>query len=128
MLAEIGDLPCALNFSSDLIGHLVESGQADAARPHLQFSARQARADPARFAPVVAAASCRAALAAGDVATAALFVGYLDARRKSDGDDCRAALESVASDELPDWLANGARLSDAEVLDLVGSWAPTGGD
>ncbi|MGF1616885.1 MAG: adenylate/guanylate cyclase domain-containing protein [Acidimicrobiia bacterium] len=123
ILAEIGDIPCAVNASIDMIDYQLGHGQVDKALAHLVFAARQSGADPSRFASRLAAVSCRLMVVSGDLRAAATLLGFIEAREASGGacrDMVMAGLDAAETEEL---LGAGLRLSDADILGHISTWA-----
>ena len=124
MLAEVGDIPCSLQAIDDIVTYQLEHDQIERALGHLVFAARQASVDPGTFAMRTTAIACRAAVASRDLATAAVVLGYAGERKTSSLVDCRAAVEAgLDDDERERRSTEGAQLTDASFLELIGSWA-----
>jgi hypothetical protein len=128
MLAEVGDISCAVRFTSDLVGHLLTTQDVTESIPHLAFMARQASNDATRFAPLVTRVACRAAAQAGDLEVAAVILGHSgrrdDRAEKSPFDECRALVEAGLTErDREERMAKGSQMNDLEILDFINTWA-----
>ena len=95
MLAEIGDIPCAIGSTADIVAYLTDQDQLELARQHLDFARRQARSDPDRF--------------AGDTASMAIQV-------------MGASADTEAAERLRHYLNDAETHSGGQVLDMVDDW------
>jgi predicted ATPase/class 3 adenylate cyclase len=116
MLAEIGDLPCAIDNTVRLAEHFVDEAMVDAALPHLAFASRQARSGSPGFVTRIADVACRAAALSGDSDLASVLAAFLEAEAVPDG--------VTAQDPSP---SKQPLLRDQDVLDMVLAWASPAG-
>jgi predicted ATPase/class 3 adenylate cyclase len=131
ILAGVGDIPCAVDATANLIEYLLESDRVEEALPHLDFAVRQGRTSPETYLERIAELACRGAVAKGDFVTAAIILGHRiaagDGKSSSWIDDCREAVEAgLSAEEISTRTAEGARMGDLELFDLIGDWAEQG--
>ncbi len=127
ILAAVGDVPCAVNASTDMIEYLLENDRVDEALPHLDFAVRQGRASPERYLGRLADLACYSAVARGDLATAAIILGHRiaagDVESSWSTNNCREAVEAgLSAEEISTRSAEGARMGDRELFDLMADW------
>jgi hypothetical protein len=114
MLAEIGDMPCAIDNTVRLAEHFVDEAMVDAALPHLAFASRQARSGSPGFVTRIADVACRAAALSGDAGLASTLAAYLEAEGKVVPVEVTALDTSTSKQPL---------LGDQDVLGMVLAWA-----
>jgi len=76
ILAGVGDIPCAVDASANLIEYLLENDRVEGALPRLDFAVRQGRTSPERYLGRMANLACHGAVAKGDFVTAAIILGH----------------------------------------------------
>jgi hypothetical protein len=123
ILAEVGDIPCAVNASIDMIDHQLGRNQVDKALAHLVFAARQSGADPPRFAHPVwrrrPVASWRRVANTGPRPPSSASSKQGRARGAC-RDIVMGGLDATEAEVL---CGSGSRASDADILGHISAWA-----
>lgn len=100
ILAEIGDIPCALGATTDIVNYLIDHDDVDRAREHLEFATRQARSDPDRFASTTANMALGVMAASADPEAADRLRPYLDDTTAPNGLETLAQIEGWMNGNL----------------------------
>ena len=96
MLADVGDVPCATWAAAEMIGSLLDEGRVGEAGEQLAAAAGRLLLFEREVDSDVVPLACRWALAAGDPAAAARFLGHAGGRATNDDiERCREQVEGL---------------------------------
>ena len=121
MLADVGDIPCATWSAAELIGGLLDEGRIGEAGEHLAAAAGRLLLFEREVDSDLVVLACRWALAAGNTAAAARFLGHAGRRQAGGGlERCRNQVEeALAGAEGSRLIEEGAAADHRTVLGWI---------